>query len=82
MTVTTYDPNSLVLAEHFLQDEQPDGRRASLLAFAIQQAVEDWLEEFPEPCRICGNEERHPRTGLHTCECPTPISSAERPRQE
>ena len=26
--------------------------------------------EDESPCPVCGNEERHARTGLLTCECP------------
>lgn len=31
----------------------------------------DWpAPEDCEPCPVCGNEERHARTGVWTCECP------------
>lgn len=30
-------------------------------------------DEDESPCSVCGNEQRHPRTGLLTCECPAPI---------
>jgi hypothetical protein len=50
--VTTCDPKSYELAEHFLADDdvrdltpaQVKARTVSL-ALAIQQAVEDWIED-------------------------------------
>jgi hypothetical protein len=51
MSVTTYDPASYELAEHFLQDEpcrkDPElyKKHCHSLALDIQQAVEDWFYE-------------------------------------
>ena len=46
MAVKTYDPACETLAEHFLQDGNPnDHYRRDSLAVAIQQAVEDWFED-------------------------------------
>lgn len=54
--VTTCDPQSYALAEHFLQDDdvadltpaQVNDRTLSL-ALAIQQAVEEWIEDEAVP---------------------------------
>jgi len=56
--VKTYDPKCGDLAEHFLSDFPPNGiypksladekARVDDLALHIQQAVEDWFNDFPE----------------------------------
>lgn len=48
MTVTTYDPKSYELAEHFLEDVpnlNTEGGRDHL-AKTIQAAIEDWFEDM------------------------------------
>jgi hypothetical protein len=57
MVVSTWDPKCEALAEHFLQDEGPilgsnepsdrGEQRIKSLARAIQQAIEDWLDDHP-----------------------------------
>lgn len=45
MTVKSYDERSFDLARHFLEDEPgADRNDAHLLALAIQDTVEDWIE--------------------------------------
>lgn len=63
MAVTTYDPASYELAEHFLQDEpcRKDKalyeKHADSLAKAIQSAVEDWFVSPDDDCEttLSGN---------------------------
>ena len=58
MTVKTYDPACLTLAEHFLRDEpcafNPITFRAHChsLALTIQEAVEDWAYEPEAPASL------------------------------
>lgn len=74
-----YDNRCGDLARYFL----PEGKLMSVadLAQTIQNTVEDWLgdgvaryrldEEDSVPCSVCGSLQRHPGTGLLSCECPT-----------
>lgn len=53
--VTFFDPKSYELAEHFLKEDAADltpaqqEQRTQSLALAIQQAVEDWMEDDAVP---------------------------------
>jgi len=74
-----YDESCGGLARNFL----PEGKDKSIadLAQTIQDAIEDWLgdgvaryrldEEDSVPCSECGSQQRHPGTGLLSCECST-----------
>lgn len=62
--VTTCDPYCVSLAKHFLREEPltPEKHvaihrlRVTGLSLAIQQAVEDWLEEHPYPPKRCDHK--------------------------
>ena len=74
-----YDQKCKDLAGQFL----PEGKEVSVadLAQTIQDAIEDWMgdgvaryrldEEDSVPCSVCGSQQRHPGTGLLSCECPS-----------
>lgn len=64
MTVKTYDVNSFLLAEQFMEDRPQGMTREQVQAFThdlaceIQQAVEDWFEERGRTgwAPVCGGE--------------------------
>ena len=47
MKTKTFDPKCYDLAVHFLEDGEkyPDEKRRASLAAAIQEAIEDWVDE-------------------------------------